>query len=542
MERADQLLTDLQDCEAASLVGAHDAGVEIAARALQTARDCGLRPEAAQAAAWLAEHQLRRGESEKAAESARAALAEADALELHQVGIKLRNTLTRAWCQLGRADEALPEAMWALGRARSLGASGLVSRSLSSLAGVVELLGDHPHAVTLLHRADEEAQRDSDKVAQFAAVVNLAGALCRSGRTLAHLPGPLAPTEAQAADLREALAVVQRAKALAQGHVRWEMVCAEIECLSLEALGRLAEMRAAVDRHRALAIQAKAPDARAESELLHADWLLASGRALEACEALDQQVDAAAAQRNEGCLRWWWRSRYRAFKAAGADAQALAALEAMVVQVRRDRELSLNAQARVLLGEVRMEIAQQELAQLRREAQELRERADVATQTSLLDPLTGLANRRALDARLRAVLPMGPGPAEGFSLALIDIDHFKQINDGWGHDVGDTVLCEIALLLTGGVRGGDFVARIGGEEFVVLLWGQALDDASLACERLRQQVQAHDWSRFVPGRQVTVSMGLACAQPLDDAAQLLRRADQWMYAAKREGRNRLQGG
>jgi diguanylate cyclase (GGDEF)-like protein len=542
MERMDQLLTDLQDCEAASLVGAHDAGVEIAARALQTARDCGLLPEAALAAAWLAEHQLRRGESEKAAESARAALAEADALELHQVGIKLRNTLTRAWCQLGRADEALPEAMWALGRARSLGAPGLVSRSLSSLAGVVELLGDHPHAVTLLHKADEEAQRDSDKVAQFSAVVNLAGALCRSGRTLAHLPGPLAPTEAQAADLREALAVVQRAKALAQGHVRWEMVCAEIECLSLEALGRLAEMRAAVDRHRALAIQAKAPDARAESELLHADWLLASGRALEACEALDQQVDAVAAQRNEGCRRWWWRSRYRAFKAAGADAQALAALEAMVVQVRRDRELSLNAQARVLLGEVRMEIAQQELAQLRREAQELRERADVATQTSLLDPLTGLANRRALDARLRAVLPMGPGPVEGFSLALIDIDHFKQINDGWGHDVGDTVLCEIALLLTGGVRGGDFVARIGGEEFVVLLWGQALDDASLACERLRQQVQAHDWSRFVPGRQVTVSMGLACAQPLDDAAQLLRRADQWMYAAKREGRNRLQGG
>lgn len=542
MERADQLLTDLQDCEAASLVGAHDAGVEIAARALQTARDCGLRSEAAWAAAWLAEHQLRRGESEKAAESARAALAEADALELHQVGIRLRNTLTRAWCQLGRADEALPEAMWALGRARSLGAPGLVSRSLSSLAGVVELLGDHPHAVTLLHKADEEAQRDSDKVAQFAAVVNLAGALCRSGRTLAHLPGPLAPTEAQAADLREALAVVQRAKALAQGHVRWEMVCAEIECLSLEALGRVAEMRAAVDRHRALAIQAKAPDARAESELLHADWLLASGRALEACEALDQQVDAAAAQRNEGCRRWWWRSRYRAFKAAGADAQALAALEAMVVQVRRDRELSLNAQARVLLGEVRMEIAQQELAQLRREAQELRERADVATQTSLLDPLTGLANRRALDARLRAVLPMGPDPAEGFSLALIDIDHFKQINDGWGHDVGDTVLCEIAMLLAGGVRGGDFVARIGGEEFVVLLWGQALDDASLACERLRQQVQAHDWSRFVPGRQVTVSMGLACAQPLDDAAQLLRRADQWMYAAKREGRNRLQGG
>lgn len=542
MERMDQLLTDLQDCEAASLVGAHDAGVEMAARALQTARDCGLLPEAALAAAWLAEHQLRRGESEKAAESARAALAEADSLELHQVGIRLRNTLTRAWCQLGRADEALPEAMWALGRARSLGAPGLVSRSLSSLAGVVELLGDHPHAVTLLHKADEEAQRDSDKVAQFSAVVNLAGALCRSGRTLAHLPGPLAPTEAQAVDLREALAVVQRAKALAQGHVRWEMVCAEIECLSLEALGRLAEMRAAVDRHRALAIQAKAPDARAESELLHADWLLASGRALEACEALDQQVDAAAAQRNEGCRRWWWRSRYRAFKAAGADAQALAALEAMVVQVRRDRELSLNAQARVLLGEVRMEIAQQELAQLRREAQELRERADVATQTSLLDPLTGLANRRALDARLRAVLPMGPGPAEGFSLALIDIDHFKQINDGWGHDVGDTVLCEIALLLTGGVRGGDFVARIGGEEFVVLLWGQALDDASLACERLRQQVQAHDWSRFVPGRQVTVSMGLACAQPLDDAAQLLRRADQWMYAAKREGRNRLQGG
>ena len=75
MERTDQLLADLKECEAASLVGAHDAGVEMAACALQTARECGLRPEAALAAAWLAEHQLRRGESEKAAESARAALA-----------------------------------------------------------------------------------------------------------------------------------------------------------------------------------------------------------------------------------------------------------------------------------------------------------------------------------------------------------------------------------------------------------------------------------------------------------------------------------
>ena len=78
MERTDQLLADLKECEAASLVGAHDVGVEIALRALQTARECGLRPEAALAAAWLAEHQLRRGESEKAAESALAALADAD--------------------------------------------------------------------------------------------------------------------------------------------------------------------------------------------------------------------------------------------------------------------------------------------------------------------------------------------------------------------------------------------------------------------------------------------------------------------------------
>jgi diguanylate cyclase (GGDEF)-like protein len=288
-----------------------------------------------------------------------------------------------------------------------------------------------------------------------------------------------------------------------------------------------------------LARQLKRPDAVAENELLNADWLLASGRPAEACDALDQRVDAAAAQRNEGCRRWWWRSRYRAFKTAGRHAEALLALEELMGFERRDRERSLGAQARVLLGDVGVQLAQQEAEQWRRQAEELRVRADVATQESLQDSLTGLANRRALDARLWSELRLVEQRGGTFSVALIDVDYFKQINDGWGHDVGDTVLRELAELLTKSIVDGDFVARNGGEEFVILFGGQTLHEASVACEWLRRRVQAHDWSRFMPGRDVTISLGLTEAMPLDDVARLIRRADQQMYAAKRGGRNRL---
>lgn len=157
------------------------------------------------------------------------------------------------------------------------------------------------------------------------------------------------------------------------------------------------------------------------------------------------------------------------------------------------------------------------------------------------DPLTGLANRRAFDERLaaevqRAVSASRPLP---LALAMFDLDHFKTVNDVHGHACGDAVLRTCATLLHGVCRPDDVLARYGGEEFVLALPDTALDAACVLCERIRRAVAGYDWPRLRPGLQVTISVGVAALSPGLDAAALLALADARLYAAKREGRNRV---
>lgn len=153
------------------------------------------------------------------------------------------------------------------------------------------------------------------------------------------------------------------------------------------------------------------------------------------------------------------------------------------------------------------------------------------------DVLTGLANRAAFDQRLQDELGrVGPG-GPGLCLVLFDADHFKRVNDGHGHLTGDRVLIAIAEVLRGAARGGDLVARIGGEEFGWLMPGVDREDARHAAERLRTALGRVDHG--APGR-VTVSAGVAHADPGgESAAGLMRRADEALYAAKRAGRDRV---
>jgi len=161
---------------------------------------------------------------------------------------------------------------------------------------------------------------------------------------------------------------------------------------------------------------------------------------------------------------------------------------------------------------------------------------------ALTDGLTGLYNRRYLTAHIDTLFGRTGGPMKDVAILMFDIDRFKQVNDTFGHAVGDEVLVEVARRTLGNVRGFDLVARYGGEEFVVVMPESALSAAGSVADRLRRAIgeRLMEVSTGPRHLEVTISIGVAVSGP--DAltpAQLLRNADEALYAAKHAGRNRV---
>lgn len=159
--------------------------------------------------------------------------------------------------------------------------------------------------------------------------------------------------------------------------------------------------------------------------------------------------------------------------------------------------------------------------------------ADLVEQTRT-DPLTGLPNRRAFSVALAAAMEQTRAAGQPLSVALLDVDHFKTVNDVHGHDQGDVVLRELSALLRAHVAGAGTIARYGGEEFVLLLPNVDLLQARVQCEYLRQSVAV-----MTIALPVTVSIGVATLHPQESVDAVIKRADQALYAAKRGGRDQV---
>ncbi len=171
----------------------------------------------------------------------------------------------------------------------------------------------------------------------------------------------------------------------------------------------------------------------------------------------------------------------------------------------------------------------------------LRAKNEILERLVRVDALTAVANRLHLGESLRREFSRGQRHGTPFSLAILDVDHFKAVNDTHGHQVGDKVLREIALRLRKAVRAHDLVARYGGEEFALLLPQTASQEATLVVERCRRLVAATPFADGDQSLQITVSAGVSSypSSGAETEDELMRQADQALYEAKRAGRDRL---
>jgi diguanylate cyclase len=435
-------------------------------------------------------------------------------LDAPAVQARARSEVARVLQATGETGEALQESLAALELAEASGDLDAFVAVLTTVANVYLALQQFDLAVQLCERAAETARLIGDELANGAlldtaacALIGVAYAARAEGDEKAAVEAALAASERS----RAGMLIARR-----HGHRRNEAA----------AVANLAEELAfAGYSQRALALMESWPiDPEQDSRYTithHLDTrgsiLLAMGRFDEAIALFSQAIDLAE---SKSAAMMSCEHRAEAYEQAGDPTAALASYKQfhlLYVQVASDA-----AQRNARVAAVRMETEQ-----AKDQAEQQRQRADGLLRMSLEDPLTGLANRRRLDDLLAT-------DAGAYAVALIDVDHFKRVNDQYSHQVGDEVLRQLAVLLRAGCRSGDVAARYGGEEFAVLFHGLSGPEAVAAAERIRRAVETFAWETIAMGLSVTVSAGVA-------AGGMLAVADKRLYAAKNAGRNRVIG-
>jgi diguanylate cyclase (GGDEF)-like protein len=347
--------------------------------------------------------------------------------------------------------------------------------------------------------------------------------------------------------LRSALGYVEEALGLARAarHPFRESICLDNYGMLLALAGDFAGAARMIEDSRAIAVihgyrsmESAALQHQAHVRLMRGDCAAAVDGLLE---ALDRALEAG----EKPMAMEIHRELSDAYEQVGDPAAALAHYRSFHALEREAHNHVAMARARMAVHHFELDNARLEADNARLEAELHRvrsvelEAANLSWQRQASeDALTGLPNRRFAELRLPE-LAAAAGP---LCVAIADVDLFKGVNDRFGHFVGDEVLRQIAALLRDNVRDNDLVARFGGEEFLIALDGLSLPDALARCELLRAQVAGYPWELLQPGLSVTISLGVAVVPAGGDlpAAQAL--ADERLYAAKHQGRNRVIAG
>jgi diguanylate cyclase len=423
---------------------------------------------------------------------------------------------------------AMEEIMTALEVAEA--SADLTARMLSTgTAGTVYYyLEQYDHCLEFCERAAEMARIIGDEITNGAMIDTMACAnmcLAEAARTAGDEYIAEALSLVAQGQSREAIGIARRL-----GHRRHEVIALGNLAESLSFSGRTDEALELLSGWRI--------DPARESQSIITHLLDARGSACLASGRYDEAIGhlraAMAAAESKASRMVSAEHLADAYERKG---DLRAALDTYKMFHALSREVSSEAAQRSgSIAVVRLETARAKAAaeEERARVTALQHANQELLRQSLEDPLTGLANRRHLDELTAEGLA-------GHAILLVDVDHFKRVNDEHSHLVGDRVLRLLAGLLRSACRSQDTVVRFGGEEFAVLLAGSDLASATATAERLRSEVAAHEWDAAAPGLAVTVSIGLALGDESNDPAVVLGHADERLYAAKRAGRNRVHG-
>lgn len=526
---ADSFDTCMAQSEACRRRGEHQRGAEWAAGAFAAA---GRPEERAKALALRALHCTRLADFVEAMRSGQQALdlfhAAGDALGASGV----HATLALACFSSNMPTDALHHAMEALRTADAVGDLQARCWALNRLAMAYRVVGEFERAIESGQGAMDLARELDDEVL-FGAVNNQAAMLNdMAEESHANPARRTALLEQGLALAREAMAIAQRS-----AHPHRQAVSRNVYADMLTSLGRHAEARDTLQEVLTAAqthgFEALAQLARIQiAKALRAEGRL--GEAIAACEPLvDDRADEKATDQAVHQLL------YEMHKQADQPAQALMHHEVLMRLSLADQEARFGLQSRMLMVKYELQAAQEETQRARLDAEMQRLRAEALDRTAQTDPLTGAFNRRFLEAQLPRLRSQAQATGAPLSGAMLDIDHFKAVNDRFGHAVGDQVLIALSQLVTTALRGGDFVVRLGGEEFLAVFVGAPCARAFSISERVRTLVQEHAWARIHPALGLTISLGVAEIGPDEPAPAWMGRMDEALYQAKGRGRNQV---
>jgi len=541
----------LSQAEQAAERDEHARGIELALRAEAMAREAQDQPGLALALRLLVTLNSREGLAEQAIAAGQAVLPTLRETGDDAARADVLCNMAMAFLDLGLNQEALDHISEAVEAARASGDARLLCLAYNRVGLAKGHLGRYEEGERFLNDSLAMARELQNEEEIYRALTNL---------------GVVASDAFDAFESRGDTVAAQDAIERARRHGEEALIVARRsgnayrEALTLSNLGRYLGVsgreRAAftlLDHARALALENGHRALVLACDGNRAELLVREKRHDEAIPLLIEALAGAQELYANSMVQDMHLQLYLAHKARGDLAEALTHHEAYHALTKEQLEQRNDAQSRLMMNRLELDQAlfgaersrmQAELQRVRAEqmaaeAERLQAQARELGRYVLADPLTGLGNRRQVERELPRLLSHSARSGEPPAVAVLDLDHFKQVNDRFGHAVGDAVLMATADLFRARVRGGDLIARMGGEEFLIVFAHASLEWAREACERLRLTIEGHDWGQIAPGLQVTISIGLCLASAQRDGAQLLEQADLALYQAKNEGRNRV---